>query len=354
MTDSTNNNRLSSVNWQYLYGKPTASGVFKRSPEDFVVTEQLGYSPNGEGEHIYVWLQKQNLNTAYVAEQLAKHANVPLRNVSYAGRKDKYALTNQWFGVHLPGNINIDWQALDLEGAQVLSAKRHNKKLRTGVLKGNRFDIRLHDVRLSDDFESRLDKIRQHGVPNYFAEQRFGVVRDAEGNLILGGNLMMAERMLQGEAIRNRNKRSMAISALRSWVFNHVVSERVKASTFHTPLLGDAIKLAGSNSFFIANELNESITTRLVEGDIELTAPMVGKGNLATTHDALNWEQACLTAHNDAIKMLASLDLKQERRALKTVPQQLEWQYEDNTLTLSFSLPSGCYATAVLRELIQH
>lgn len=364
MSHPSSSTPLSTVEWHYLHGKPSGHGVFKREPEDFIVTEKLGYAPQGEGEHIYVWLQKQNLNTAFVAEQLAKHAKVPLRNVTYAGRKDKYALTNQWFGIHLPGNASVDWTTLGLDGATVISAQRHNKKLRTGVLKGNRFEVHLRDVVLGDDFESRIDNIRLHGVPNYFAEQRFGVVKDAEGKLHLGGNLAMAERMLNGETIRNRNKRSMAISALRSWIFNHVVSERIEAGLFGTPMLGDAIKLAGSNSFFIAErqatgdsanlttEVDSNIHRRLAEGDVELTAPMVGKGALATLSEALEWEQACLMPHHNAIELLASLDLRQERRALMTRPQHFEWQHTQGSLILSFDLPAGCYATAVLRELI--
>ena len=348
---------LTGIEWQYLNGKPHSSGEFKRQPDDFIVTEKLGYSPTGEGEHIYVWLQKQNLNTAYVAEQLAKFAQVPLRNVSYAGRKDKYALTKQWFGVHLPGNKSPDWQQLKLEGAQVLSTSRHNKKLRTGVLKGNQFEIRLRNVSLSDDFESRVQQVTEQGVPNYFAEQRFGVIKDADGNLQLGGNLAMAERMLNGETIRNRNKRSMAISALRSWVFNQVVSERIHAGLFAQPMIGDAIKLAGSNSFFIAEaiagEVDPDVFQRLKQCDVELTAPMIGKGALASKADALDWETACLGPYHDAAKLLSDLDLRQERRALNVTPNNLTWQLDANDLRLSFDLPSGCYATAVLRELIQ-
>lgn len=364
MNNQTGTAQLSNVNWHHVYGKPDGKGLFKSQPKDFIVTEQLGYSPKGQGEHIYVWLQKQNLNTAFVAEQLAKYAKVPLRNVSFAGRKDKYALTHQWFGVHLPGNREINWDGLVLEGARVLCAQRHNKKLRTGVLKGNRFEVCLRNATLSSDFEQRIENICHYGVPNYFAEQRFGVVKDATGNLILGGNLALAERMLEGEVIRNRNKRSMAISALRSWIFNQVVSERVAAQLHNAPILGDAIKLAGSNSFFIAERFQASLNSdtqvdptilkRLAERDVELTAPMVGKGDLASKDDALLWEKNALEPYDHAIQILADLDLKQERRALMTIPRNLEWQFNNHQLSLCFDLPSGCYATAVLRELIQY
>lgn len=94
--------------WHYCYGKPLGTGLLKQHPEDFIVREQLGYTPCGEGEHIYLWVRKTGLNTANVAEQLARFAGVHPRNVSFSGRKDKHAVTEQWIGVHLPGKQDPD------------------------------------------------------------------------------------------------------------------------------------------------------------------------------------------------------------------------------------------------------
>ncbi|MBT0585387.1 tRNA pseudouridine(13) synthase TruD [Alteromonas sp. SM 2104] len=345
---------LDTQGWQYLHGKPSSTGTFKQQPQDFIVREQLGYAPSGEGEHIYVWLEKTNLNTAFVAEQLAKFCQIPLRNVTYAGRKDKLAVTEQWFGLHIPGNSEPDWQSFALEGARVLSSQRHTKKLRTGVLKGNAFDIRLRDVTLAEDFAERLANVTAHGVPNYFAEQRFGVKQTPDDTWQVGGNLALAEKMLAGETIRNRNKRSMAISALRSWVFNTVVSARVQASLAHQPLPGDAIQLSGSNSFFICDQVDEVLLKRLQERDILLTAPMLGKGELASKDQAFAWESAQLNGFEPARALLSELGLRQERRALLTTPQDLTWKVNGDDLELQFSLPSGCYATSVLREIIRY
>ncbi|WP_100643736.1 tRNA pseudouridine(13) synthase TruD [Alteromonas facilis] len=341
-----------STDWQYLHGKPKAHARFKSLSQDFIVKEQLGYELTGSGEHVFLWIQKEALNTAFVAEQIAKFCGVPLRAVSYAGRKDKFAITQQWIGVHLPGNKDPDWNKFVLEGAQILSSTRHNKKLRTGQLKGNTFEICLRDVTDMEEVLTRANLIKQKGVPNYFAEQRFGVVRGADGKLHLGGNLDMAQRMINGETIRNRNKRSMAISALRSWFFNHVTSERIKSSCYHTILNGDAMQLCGSNSFFITEVVDEVLSQRLASGDIAITAPMAGKGQWLTKSESLAFEQSCAQHVESVINTLAKLDLKQERRAISLTPEEFEWNVSGDDLNITLTLPSGSYATAVIRELV--
>lgn len=335
--------------WRYLFGEPNHTADFKTFAGDFVVREQLGYAPCGEGEHIYLWVRKTGLNTAFVAEQIAKFTGLPLRTVTYAGRKDKHAVTEQWFSVHKPGKSEFDWQRLALEGVEVLKSIRHNKKLRTGVLKANKFEIFLRNLSGSDGLEARLTQIADSGVPNYFGQQRFGDSRYHAA----GGNLMLAEKMLAGEEIRNRNKRSMAISAMRAWLFNEFVSARIQQDIFNAPLPGDVFVLNGSNSFFTENSIEQSLLERISQGDIMLSAPMWGKGLLASQDRAKTFEQQLATSHREQCELLEALGLKQERRAVRLHPKNLTWNLENNTLNLSFELPSGSFATSVLRELIK-
>ncbi|WP_293747513.1 tRNA pseudouridine(13) synthase TruD [uncultured Paraglaciecola sp.] len=334
--------------WLHQYPKLDILGQFKLSNEDFQVTEILGYEPIGEGEHIYLWVRKSGLNTAYLAEQIAKFTKLPLRAVTYAGRKDKHALTEQWFSVHLPGKGEFDWTKFNEPGAEVLKSIRHNKKLRTGVLKGNRFNITLRQLRSTSGINERLQQIKQDGVPNYYGSQRFGnTTHDPRG-----GNLVLAEKMINGEAIRNRNKRSMAISALRSWLFNEMLNSRLQNDCLNKPLNGDVMQLAGSNSFFCAQQIDSSIIQRLSKRDIYLSAPLWGKGQLASESDALQFEQNLAQQHRIIAKTLEDLGLQQERRAINLFPNDLEWSLADDTLNLTFSLPAGTFATSVLRELV--
>jgi tRNA pseudouridine13 synthase len=334
--------------WLYQYPKLDISGQFKFSAQDFQVTEILGYEPIGEGEHIYLWVRKTGLNTAYLAEQIAKFTQLPLRAVTYAGRKDKHAQTEQWFSVHLPGKGEFDWTKFNEPGAEVLKSIRHNKKLRTGVLKGNQFNITLRKLSSTSGINARLQQIKKTGVPNYFGSQRFGnTLHDPRG-----GNLVLADKMINGETIRNRNKRSMAISALRAWLFNEMLNSRLQNDCLSTPMPGDVMQLAGSNSFFCAQNLDNDTNERLQQRDIYLSAPMWGKGQLASQSDALKFEQDLAQQHITITQTLEDLGLKQERRAINLFPNELEWSWLDDTLNLSFSLPSGTFATSVLRELI--
>lgn len=339
---------MNTNHWLYLHGKPEHSGLIKYQNEDFIVRENLGFAPSGEGEHWYLWVRKSGLNTAFVAEQLAKFTGLPLRAVTYAGRKDKFALTEQWFGIHKPGKSTFDWSAFSLPGAEILRVERHNKKLKTGALKSNQFTLVIRQLSGTAQIEERLNKIQCEGVPNYFGQQRFGESKHHQ----VGGNLALAEKMLAGEAIRNRNKRSMAISALRAWLFNEFVSERLRIDKFNKPLPGDVFNLCGSNSFFVEQQLNTEIEDRLKKGDIAITAPMWGKGHLVTETDALVFERGLADVHQQQCDLLEELGLHQERRPVRLMPQNMTWQLESQTLSIQFDLPSGCFATSVLREVI--
>jgi tRNA pseudouridine13 synthase len=334
--------------WLHQYPKLDIYGQLKSSAEDFQVTEILGYEPIGEGEHIYLWVRKTGLNTAYLAEQIAKFTQLPLRTVTYAGRKDKHAQTEQWFSVHLPGKGEFDWTKLNEPGAEVLKSIRHNKKLRTGVLKGNQFNITLRQLSSTSGINERLQQIKQNGVPNYYGSQRFGnTTHDPRG-----GNLVLADKMINGETIRNRNKRSMAISALRSWLFNEILSSRLQNGYLGKPLVGDVMQLAGSNSFFCAQHIDNSINQRIEQRDIYLSAPLWGKGQLDSQSDALQFEQHLAQQNITVTQTLEDLGLKQERRAINLFPNDLEWSLTNDTLNLTFALPSGTFATSVLRELV--
>jgi tRNA pseudouridine13 synthase len=363
---------LSISHWSRLYGDALGSAILKQEMHDFIVEEQLGFEPSGEGEHIFLWLEKTNLNTAFVAESLAKFSRLHLRDITYAGRKDKFALTRQWFGVHIANKKEPNWDEFKLEGAKILQVARNDRKLRVGVLKGNQFELVLRNLTsyagADAEFdvqalEQRLELIKHQGAPNYYGSQRFGEMRATPGvaeqsatagKLLLGGNLALAEKLIGGEAIRNRNKRSVAISALRSWLFNEIIHQRIIQNNFHQPLLGDAMQLSGSNSFFVLKDESEQadIIKRLAEFDINITSPLWGDGKLHSSASARDLELKCVAQFPEIIQTLNSLGLKQQRRAIRIIPQGFTWQIKDNNLKMKFSLPAGCFATSIVRELL--
>ncbi|MBH1930121.1 tRNA pseudouridine(13) synthase TruD [Serratia rubidaea] len=335
------------ANLTWLHGQPQASGVLKANPEDFVVVEDLGFTPDGEGEHLLVNIRKNGCNTQFVADYLARFAGVHGRAVSYAGLKDRHAVTEQWFCLHLPGKETPDLSRFELEGCEVLAAARHRRKLRIGTLKGNNFTLVLRHISDRDDVEQRLQAIAADGVPNYFGSQRFG-----HG----GNNLTMARRWANDEIrVKERNKRSFYLSASRSALFNLVTSARLANQQQRSVLEGDALQLSGRGSWFVAkaDEL-ESVQQRVNDGELLITAPLPGDGEPGTAGAALDFEQQCLAQQPELLSLLKRERVDPARRALLLQPQNMQWNWwDDVTVELRFWLPAGSFATSVVREIMQ-
>ncbi|WP_368299355.1 tRNA pseudouridine(13) synthase TruD [Kluyvera sichuanensis] len=330
----------------YLHGKPQGTGLLKANPEDFLVVEDLGFEPDGEGEHILVRILKNGCNTRFVADALAKFLKIHAREVSFAGQKDKHAVTEQWLCARVPGNVMPDLSQFQLEGCQVLEYARHKRKLRLGALKGNQFTLVLREVSGRDDVEARLQAIAERGVPNYFGAQRFGIG---------GSNLLGALRWAEsGAPVRDRNKRSFWLSAARSALFNQIVSERLKKPDFNQVVDGDALQLAGRGSWFVATDDELAVLQARVDArELMITAALPGSGDWGTQRTALEFEQNTLAEETALQSLLQREKVEAARRAQLLYPQQLSWNWwDDVTVELRFWLPAGSFATSVVRELI--
>ena len=333
------------LNW--LHGKPTATGVVKARPEDFVVIEDLGYRPDGDGEQVLVRIRKTGCNTRFVAEALAKFAGIHPRDVSFAGMKDRHAVTEQWFCLRIPGKETPDLSAFALEGCEVLESARHRRKLRTGALQGNAFALILRQISDREAVEQRLQLIALSGVPNYFGEQRFGY----EGN-----NLLMARRWAANEIrVKERNKRSFLLSAARSAMFNQVASDRLSQGGLTSVMAGDALQLTGRGSWFVAEEAElATLQARVDNDELRVTAPLPGSGDWGTQGSALAFEQQSLAAEAELITLLEREKVDAARRALLVKPRDLRWNWSDDlTVELNFWLPAGSFATTLVREVLQ-
>ncbi len=125
---------------------PLFSGRIRSVPEDFVVEELPAFEATGEGEHLLLSIRKRGMNTAFCAQNIARWAGIDERDVSYAGMKDRHALTTQRFSVRLPKKTAPDVTVLNNEECQVLEAVWHNRKLARGALAGNRFVLTLREL----------------------------------------------------------------------------------------------------------------------------------------------------------------------------------------------------------------
>lgn len=334
----------------HVHGGPPLQGFLRVSPEDFQVHEILGYEACGEGEHAFLKVRKRGLNTADVARTLAQFAGVRQVNVGFAGLKDRHAVTTQFFSVHLPGKESPDWSQLHDDSLQVLDAQRHNRKIRRGSLRGNRFRLVLRDLRGDTQAADAVcNLIASEGVPNYFGPQRFG--RDAS-------NLHRAARFLAGEGKRPKPEQlRMILSAARSYLFNAVLAERVRQGNWQQALAGEVLLLDGSNRQFLATPEDQDIDQRIRELDIHPSGPMPGQAGrtLQPEGAAAELEQLILGKGfaSDWVEALVAKRADSERRSLRLIPDDFSANWlGESTLELQFSLPSGAFATTVVRELM--
>ena len=277
----------------------------------------------------------------------ARHAGLPPRSVSYAGLKDRHALTRQWFSVHSPRG-GTDWTALDDPEIRILEVRRNRRKLQRGALTGNRFRIRVRAMQGDGDrIEERVASIHQRGVPNYFAEQRFG--RE-------DGNLKQAHALFCGQiGSMPRHLRGLYLLAARAQLFNEVLADRVENGDWDGCLPGDRLMLDGSRSNFLAIEIDEAVRRRCAEGDVHPTGPLWGAGDPLSAGAVAEREIEVLAGFSAWQQGLAGQGLSQERRALRVIPRELSYELAKETvLDLGFFLPAGSYATAVLREIFDY
>ena len=322
--------------------QPKQTALLKAECADFVVKEQLGYDMSGDGEFVAVKVRKTDCNTLFVGEQLAKFAGISARNMSYAGLKDRKAVTEQWFSLQMPGQPTPDFSQFSLEGVEILDVTRHQRKIRIGSLQGNHFEILLRNAEETDELKERLDFLAKNGFPNYFTEQRFG--RD-------GNNLTQALRWANGEInVKDRNKRSFYLSAARSEIFNLIVSKRMELDLAQQILVGDVLQLNGSHSWFVVDESEDlaQLQQRLAQQDVLLTAPLIGEEEKS----AVDFEHEIFAQYQALFALMRQERMKAACRPILMQPQQFQWQFEPNGLRLQFALPAGSYATALIRELI--
>ena len=338
------------VEWAHASGVPQSKAHIKAHCSDFLVTEDLGYEPCGEGEHVYLDITKTDTNTDFLARNIAKLAGVPARQVNYSGLKDRRGITRQWFGVHLPGKaeaVDPDWQQLQSPEVDLHQVVRHQRKLKTGVHQGNFFAVRLRNIKPSEALEQKLSIITQQGTPNYFGDQRFGRQ---------GGNLSLALSMVQGKRIKDRFKRGMALSSIRSYLFNQLLSHRVHDGSWLTASVGERCMFSDGFSQFDACAPTDlaDVQQRIDAGDLAPTGVMAGRvGNLLATPASV-YEAQTLEPWQPWIEALIELDLTAQMRSLRLWPKDFSWRWcEDEVLELNFHLMRGSYATALVREIAQ-
>ncbi|WP_201544711.1 tRNA pseudouridine(13) synthase TruD [Psychrobacter immobilis] len=367
---------------------PLAQATYKAHATDFVVNEILPLDFTGEGEHLWLHIEKLGMNTAYLAKLLSEWAEIPLRDVGYSGLKDRHALTTQWFSLRIPKKQlpESEFAPVDVgvdESITILAQYWHNKKLNRGTHRANQFIITLRDCRFADldtaapmpeqllsskksdkgAVEQHLANISTTGVPNYFGPQRFGW----NGNNVREALALFARPAPESRPQPKKSKRkqapreqnSMELSAARSLIFNEILAARVRDGSWTNGLAGEVFNLDGSGSIFASEAIDETLQARLASGDIHPTAVLWGVGNDKVSGTAAAIEND-IVQKNPLLHQLATglekCDIKAQRRALRLPIEELSWEWQDTddelTLVLSFTLTTGSFATSVLSSLV--
>lgn len=329
----------------YLMRSPGIGGDLKQSPDDFFVEEIPAYELSGEGEWLFLLIEKRELSTPDLVSHVSRTLGIPSDQIGTAGRKDSFAVTRQF--VSVPARAFESADQIETDHIAVLDQQLHGNKLRTGHLRGNRFRILLRNAApdAGDRIGDIVSELRQRGFPNWFGEQRFGA-RNASDEPGL--------QLLRGEKTRRmrRDELRFALSSVQSRLFNHWGAARLHDGLAHTVIPGDVMQVAASGGpFFVEDVAAEQARFDLRETVI--SGPMFGPKMKQPTGDAAEREQAVLSESGlDAESFMRFRKLTSgTRRPLLVFVDDLEAEVAKDGLVLSFSLPSGAYATSLLREI---
>lgn len=340
-------------------------GLIKSSPEDFVVDEIPAYEPSGSGEHLYVHFKKRGLNTDEVVRAIARTLSVEPRDVGVAGLKDKFAVTTQWISLLTRDpEAETRVRSLALEGVEILEARRHGNKLKTGHLRGNRFQIVVRDLPASAeaDIRAAFERIAKEGVPNAFGTQRFG--RE-------GDNAEKARAWLTGKARppANPRLRRFHFSALQSAIFNAVLDARVSDGTWNVPLGGDLLRKDDTGGLFLCTDV-QTDRERAARGEVCPTGPILGDRMRQPEGDVRALEERISAPFIEGVDLRRARTLGEgTRRALRLVVEGLRVDAlsiaevmdsatkargeQPYACRVSFVLPKGAYATTVLDNVFE-
>ncbi len=387
---------------------PGTGGTIKETPDDFVVEEIPLYAPSGEGEHLYVVVEKRGLTTFDLLHRFSKALGIREREMGYAGLKDARATTRQTLSI--PGARPEQVRAIEIEGVKILATAYHRNKLRPGHLAGNRFTIRIRQPQAAEPCEKALDILHvlsQLGVPNRFGEQRYGALGNSHqvGRALLRHQYDQAARLVIGDprTITNERWRAAAaafaegdlegamaalpgrfrderkmiaalisgkspkeavlglprkllrlyLSACQSELFDRMVAMRL--DTIDTVWNGDLAYKHDNGACFVV-ESPEAEQERVERFEISPSGPMFGYKLTMARGQAGLLEQALLDKEKlklEDFRLGGGLSMEGERRPLRVPLGGATARLEEADLVLSFSLPKGSYATSVLREIIK-
>ena len=325
---------------------PGTGGTLRVTPDDFEVEEIPAYAPSGQGEHLFLWIEKIGVDTPEAALRVASALGLHLSDVSWAGLKDRVARTRQWLSVPARAEATLG-SLVPTPELRLLGHARHGNKLRVGHLRGNRFRIRIRDAVRPGAAGPVMERLVAEGLPNAFGEQRFG-----RGDTALRGRaLVRGERLPQKPSAFERK---LYVSAYQAQLFNRMLEARLREGVLRRALAGDLMRKTDSGGLFVCRE-PEVDQPRVDRREIVATGPIFGWKMQRPAGDVDAAEQAVLASEEltlDSFRRLGSI-AEGTRRPFAVPVTDAHWSVEGSTVELSFSLPAGSYATVLLDEIMK-
>ena len=385
-------------------------GRIKENPADFIVEEIPLYEPGGVGTHLFLFIEKTGISTFEAIQRLSRALGRAQRDFGVAGLKDAAATTRQYVSIeHVSAEEAL---ALDVPGIRILKATLHRNKLKRGHLRGNRFRIVIRKTAPGASAAARriLDQLVERGVPNYFGPQRFGLLgnthllgkalffRDFEGfarelitaprelldreyeevaALFRKGSFLEASRVL-GRSYRyerrvlevldktrgdwkraalslDRRILELYLSAYQAHLFNRLLSMRI--DEIDRVEEGDAAFLHRNGACFIVRDADAE-SERVKRFEISPSGPLFGANLLAAQGRPGEMEKEIFEEEGIArgfFRGIRGISLRGARRPLRVpLRSSAASAAGEDALSLPFELPSGSYATVVLREIMKN
>jgi tRNA pseudouridine13 synthase len=350
---------------------PGIGGRIRVLPEDFEVEEIPAYEPSGQGDHLYLWIEKRDMGAEYFGRTLARRLGVSPGEVGTAGLKDRHAVTRQMVSVPQKAEPQLD--KLDGDGIRLLRVSRHNNKLRPGHLHGNRFNVLVRETCLSanERIGPLIDRLKRQGLPNYYGPQRFG--RDGETAQV-GMALLQKRAESRRAGVRqppetgpndshqpplsekriNPFLRKLALSAAQSKLFNLYLSRRMHDGLLRRVLEGDVMSKLPFGGLFLVTDLSRE-QQRFDQRETVHTGPIFGRKTFAASALAAAREAEVLgeAGLNDRSFESFGKLLQGTRRPNVIYVDDLLARGENGGIRLHFSLPAGSYATVLLKEVMK-
>ncbi|KAF2882212.1 hypothetical protein ILUMI_23954 [Ignelater luminosus] len=424
--------------------------------------------PKDKGEYVYFMVYKESIDTIEATFKIGHTLGTKASIYTYAGVKDKRAKTTQWFCVKKMDPNKLMRRTRCLYNIHIGNIMFKNEPLKLGQLSGNRFRIALRNVTADDAvINESMESLKSNGFINYYGLQRFGNDKDVptfeigikllQGkwneacNLILKpkpsedpnseiaqakqvykdtSNAELASKMFSRSynkcvesklllgfvknhsndyvnALENvpRNMRLLYIHSFQSFVWNNIVSRRIKEFGLK-PVVGDIVLLKGTEGAVVEdiqdvnncedqelpNSINQEIKI-LSEDDLnnytiyDIVLPLPGYDVQYPENEVKDWYKELLEKYDLTIEMpkqkVKAYTLSGAYRKILGQVKDLSWKtmkynhpndtlirsdYEElkgdpepqenpdgqyKALIIDFCLTSSSYATMVLREILK-